>query len=221
MNTASPSCCITAWFVDYREIDGHDLMDLLLGRVEQSNHEFLFHYCNSYMNAVRWHLQNSKLNNHSYFRKKNSWFLICFSTWLLRLLIWSSTVFSLNANLLRCSFIPSFSGSSVWKAFYFTPNFYPENATACFHTHVCFCTSEHVTYHHPPLLFDLLQDPSETTPLTPDTEPAFHAILSVMEEAVETHKRTVKPVESQLSLSNVAWKPWLQPCRSTFGQLCQ
>lgn len=44
-----------------REIDGHDLMDLLQRRVEwELNHEFLFHYCNAYLNAVRWHPQNSK-----------------------------------------------------------------------------------------------------------------------------------------------------------------
>lgn len=43
-----------------REIDGHDLMDLLQGRVERSNHDFLFHYCSSYLNAVRWHPHNSK-----------------------------------------------------------------------------------------------------------------------------------------------------------------
>lgn len=35
-------------------------MDLLEGRVERSNHEFLFHYCSSYLNAVRWHPANSK-----------------------------------------------------------------------------------------------------------------------------------------------------------------
>lgn len=109
----------------------------------------------------------------------------------------------------------------MWKAFFFTPNFYPENGTGCFHTHVCFCTPAHVTYHDPPLLFDLSRDPSESTPLTPDTEPAFHAILGAMGEAVEAHERTVKPVESQLSLGNVIWKPWLQPCRSTFGRLCR
>ncbi|CAG06631.1 unnamed protein product, partial [Tetraodon nigroviridis] len=145
-----------------RVIDGHDPMDLLQGRAERSEHEFLFHYCNSYLNAVRWHPRNS---------------------------------------------------SSVWKAFYFTPNFYPENGTACSHTHVCFCTAGHVTYHDPPLLFDLSRDPSETTPLTPDTEPAFHTVVRAMQEAAEAHKRTVKPVESQLSLGNVIWKPWLQPCR--------
>nr|XP_046238645.1 steryl-sulfatase [Scatophagus argus] len=153
-----------------REIDGHDLMDLLQGRTERSKHEFLFHYCNSYLNAVRWHPRNS---------------------------------------------------SSVWKAFYFTPNFYPENETACFHTHVCFCTPDYVTYHNPPLLFDLSKDPSETMPQTPDTEPDFHAILALMEEAVKKHQRSMTPVESQLSAWNVMWKPWLQPCGSTLSHFCQ
>ncbi|XP_026218210.1 steryl-sulfatase [Anabas testudineus] len=153
-----------------RDIDGHDLMDLLQGKAERSKHEFLFHYCNSYLNAVRWHPQNS---------------------------------------------------NSVWKALYFTPNFYPENETACFHTHVCFCSPDYVTYHDPPLLFELTSDPSETTALTPDTEPAFHSILAVMNEAAERHKESVKPVESQFSLWNVMWKPWLQPCCSTLSQLCQ
>ncbi|XP_060922737.1 steryl-sulfatase [Limanda limanda] len=153
-----------------REIDGHDLMDLLQGRVERSNHEFLFHYCNAYFNAVRWHPRNS---------------------------------------------------SSVWKAFYFTPNFDSENATTCVNTQICFCTPGCVTYHDPPLLFDLSKDPSETTPLTPDSEPAFESIVSVMAEAVERHRRSVKPVENQLSVGNLMWKPWLLPCCSTLGQLCQ
>ncbi|KAM6958449.1 steryl-sulfatase [Tautogolabrus adspersus] len=153
-----------------REIDGHDLMALLQGTTDRSNHEFLFHYCSSYLNAVRWHPRNS---------------------------------------------------SSVWKAFYFTPNFYPENETACHHTHVCFCQPDYVTYHDPPLLFDLSKDPSETTPLTPDTEPAFSSILAVMNEAAETHRRSVKPGESQVSAGGVLWRPWMQPCCSTFSQLCQ
>lgn len=115
----------------------------------------------------------------------------------------------------------SFSGSSVWKAFYFTQNFYPENKTGCFHTHICFCTPEYVTFHDPPLLFDLSKDPSESTPLTPDTEPAFHSVLATMKEAVKMHRRSLKPVENQLSHANLMWKPWLQPCCSTVMQLCQ
>ncbi|KAM7375002.1 hypothetical protein PAMA_014203 [Pampus argenteus] len=155
---------------DDREIDGHDIMDLLQGRVERSKHEFLFHYCNAYLNAVRWHPRNS---------------------------------------------------TAVWKAFYFTPNFYPENKTTCFHTHVCFCTPDYVTYHNPPLLFELTGDPSENRPLTPDTEPDFYSILAVMQAAAERHQSSVKPVESQISTGNIMWKPWLQPCCSTLSQLCQ
>ncbi|XP_038133996.1 steryl-sulfatase-like isoform X2 [Cyprinodon tularosa] len=153
-----------------RKIDGHNLMDLLQGKAERSNHEFLFHYCNSYLNAVRWHPNNS---------------------------------------------------SSVWKAFYFTPDFYPKDRTTCQHTQVCLCSPDYVTSHNPPLLFDLSTDPSETRPLSPDTEPAFHSVLAAMEQAVEAHQSSVRPVESQLSAGNMMWKPWLQPCCSTIAQLCR
>uniref|UniRef100_H2PUV2 Steroid sulfatase n=1 Tax=Pongo abelii TaxID=9601 RepID=H2PUV2_PONAB len=42
-----------------RIIDGRDLMPLLEGKSQRSDHEFLFHYCNAYLNAVRWHPQNN------------------------------------------------------------------------------------------------------------------------------------------------------------------
>ncbi|KYO30308.1 steryl-sulfatase-like [Alligator mississippiensis] len=68
-----------------RIIDGHDLMPLLQGKIIQSKHEFLFHYCNAYLNAVRWHPGNS---------------------------------------------------DAIWKAFFFTPIFYPEDSNGCYHSHV-------------------------------------------------------------------------------------
>uniref|UniRef100_A0A8C9QCG4 Sulfatase N-terminal domain-containing protein n=1 Tax=Spermophilus dauricus TaxID=99837 RepID=A0A8C9QCG4_SPEDA len=43
-----------------RIIDGRDLMPLLQGKSQRSEHEFLFHYCNAYLNAVRWHPPNSE-----------------------------------------------------------------------------------------------------------------------------------------------------------------
>ncbi|XP_059014686.1 steryl-sulfatase isoform X1 [Mustela lutreola] len=42
-----------------RIIDGRDLMPLLQGKTQHSDHEFLFHYCNFYLNAVRWRPRNS------------------------------------------------------------------------------------------------------------------------------------------------------------------
>lgn len=153
-----------------RHIDGHDLMDLLQSRAETSKHEFLFHYCNAFLNAVRWKPANS---------------------------------------------------SSVWKAFFFTPDWSPPGSAGCFHTHVCFCTPDAVTFHDPPLLFDLSRDPSESTPLTPRTEPSFHAVLAAMRQAVETHESGLTPVESQFSSGKLIWKPWLQPCCSSFTRLCR
>uniref|UniRef100_A0A3Q3VU57 Sulfatase N-terminal domain-containing protein n=1 Tax=Mola mola TaxID=94237 RepID=A0A3Q3VU57_MOLML len=43
-----------------RELDGHDLMPLLEGKVARSQHEFMFHYCGVYLNAVRWHPHGSE-----------------------------------------------------------------------------------------------------------------------------------------------------------------
>lgn len=144
-----------------RVIDGRDLMPLLLGHVHRSEHEFLFHYCNAYLSAVRWRPHNS---------------------------------------------------SSVWKAFYFTPNFDPPGSNGCFSTHVCMCHGHHVTHHDPPLLFDIARDPRERHPLTPETEPRHGEILRIMDAAARAHVATLEEVPNQLSMSNVAWKPWLQLC---------
>ncbi|MBN3285644.1 STS sulfatase, partial [Polyodon spathula] len=152
-----------------RIIDGHNLMPLLQGSVLQSEHEFLFHYCNAYLNAVRWHPRQS---------------------------------------------------DNIWKIFFFTPNFYPENSNGCSHTHVCLCTKGYITRHDPPLLFDLSKDPSEEIPLTPETEPNFHLIMAVVQQAVANHTKTLSDVPDQLSLSNAIWKPWLQPCCSSLSELC-
>ncbi|XP_042529369.1 steryl-sulfatase-like [Dipodomys spectabilis] len=143
-----------------RIIDGRDLMPLLRGEIARSKHEFLFHYCNSYLNAVRWHPKNS---------------------------------------------------TSIWKAFYFTPNFSPPGSNGCHDTHVCLCHGRHVTRHDPPLLFDLSRDPRELAPLTPATEPRFHTVLRAMAQAAQRHTASVPPhITNQLSMGHLLWKPWLQ-----------
>ncbi|XP_048653349.1 steryl-sulfatase isoform X2 [Marmota marmota marmota] len=116
-----------------------------------------------------------------------------------------------------------YKGSSVWKAFYFTPKFHPKGANGCFSTHVCLCLDGHVTRHRPPLLFDLSTDPGEKSPLTPETEPRFQDILRVMQEAADRHTQTLSAdVPNQLSLGNTLWKPWLQVCcASSSGLSCQ
>ncbi|XP_066475454.1 steryl-sulfatase isoform X2 [Tiliqua scincoides] len=152
-----------------RIIDGHDLMPLLQGITLQSKHEFLFHYCNAYLNAVRWHPRNSK---------------------------------------------------SIWKVFFFTPNFSPEGSSGCYDSHVCFCHGNFITHHDPPLLFDLSTDPEEKNPLTPATETRFYEVLRAVQEAVNNHTESLLAVPSQFALGNILWKPWLQPCCSSFLQFC-
>uniref|UniRef100_A0A8C9GFD3 Uncharacterized protein n=2 Tax=Piliocolobus tephrosceles TaxID=591936 RepID=A0A8C9GFD3_9PRIM len=38
-----------------RVIDGQDLLPLLLGTAQHSDHEFLMHYCEGFLHAARWH----------------------------------------------------------------------------------------------------------------------------------------------------------------------
>uniref|UniRef100_A0A3B5KVP1 Sulfatase N-terminal domain-containing protein n=1 Tax=Xiphophorus couchianus TaxID=32473 RepID=A0A3B5KVP1_9TELE len=42
-----------------RHLDGYNLMPLLEGKAARSKHEFMFHYCGGYLNAVRWHPTDS------------------------------------------------------------------------------------------------------------------------------------------------------------------
>ncbi|KAM7044507.1 arylsulfatase F-like [Molossus nigricans] len=130
-----------------RVIDGRNLMPLLQGKAQRSEHEFLFHYCTKFIHAARWHPKNSE---------------------------------------------------AMWKVHYVTPIFQPPGAQACYETLLCQCVGENVTYHDPPLLFDLSRDPSESTPLTSDTEPLYDLVISTVADALMEHKKSITPVELQL-----------------------
>uniref|UniRef100_F6R5H3 Arylsulfatase family member H n=1 Tax=Equus caballus TaxID=9796 RepID=F6R5H3_HORSE len=105
--------------------------------------------------------------------------------------------------------------ATVWKVHYVTPKFSPEGAGACYGSGMCSCTGD-VTYHDPPLLFDISRDPSESQPLNPDNEVLFDSVVKKIEAAIKEHRRTLTPVPQQLSVFNTIWKPWLQPCCGTF-----
>ncbi|XP_026563130.1 steryl-sulfatase isoform X3 [Pseudonaja textilis] len=113
-----------------------------------------------------------------------------------------------------------FKGNAIWKIFYFTPNFSPKESNGCYDYHVCFCHGPYITYHDPPLLFDLFKDPEENNPLTPETESRFHEILQTIHHAVDNHTKSILAVPNQFSLGHILWKPWLQPCCSSLLQWC-
>uniref|UniRef100_A0A3Q2Y5V6 Arylsulfatase H n=2 Tax=Hippocampus comes TaxID=109280 RepID=A0A3Q2Y5V6_HIPCM len=106
---------------------------------------------------------------------------------------------------------------SIFKVHFITPNFSPLGAVGCYDTHICYCHGKHVTQHNPPLLYDLLRDPSESHPLGPDTEPRYAEILSQTAEAVQRHLRSLADKQpNQLTWEKILWRPWLQPCCGTF-----
>uniref|UniRef100_A0A671E6B5 Arylsulfatase F n=1 Tax=Rhinolophus ferrumequinum TaxID=59479 RepID=A0A671E6B5_RHIFE len=148
-----------------RVIDGQNLMPLLQGAVQHSEHEFLFHYCGVYLHAARWNPKDSQ---------------------------------------------------AVWKVHYVTPVFQPPGAQACYETKLCECSGEGVRYHDPPLLFDLSRDPSESTPLTGDTEPLYELVIKTVADAVQAHRKTIIPVQLQLGKELNEDRVWLKPCCGVF-----
>uniref|UniRef100_G1LFK4 Arylsulfatase F n=1 Tax=Ailuropoda melanoleuca TaxID=9646 RepID=G1LFK4_AILME len=104
---------------------------------------------------------------------------------------------------------------AVWKVHYVTPVFQPPGAHACYETIYCPCSGNLVTYHDPPLLFDITRDPSESTPLTRDTEPSFDVVIQTVANAVKEHKRSIIPVQHQLTSLNYD-NLWLKPCCGVF-----
>ncbi|ELK35482.1 Arylsulfatase H [Myotis davidii] len=148
-----------------RVIDGRDLMPLLQGEIQRSEHEFLFHYCSRFLHAARW-------------RPKDS--------------------------------------NAMWKVHYVTPIFQPPGAQACYETNYCQCIGDNVTYHDPPLLFDLSQDPSESNPLTKDTEPLYDLVIQTVADAVEEHRKTIAPVQPHLGPERNRRFVWLLSCCRVF-----
>ncbi|XP_014394880.1 PREDICTED: arylsulfatase F [Myotis brandtii] len=148
-----------------RVIDGRNLMPLLQGQVQRSEHEFLFHYCSRFLHAARW-------------RPKDS--------------------------------------DAMWKVHYVTPIFQPPGAQACYETTYCQCIGDNVTYHDPPLLFDLSQDPSESTPLTKDTEPLYDLVIHTVADAVKEHRKTITQVQPQLGPDRNRQFVWLMSCCGVF-----
>lgn len=104
----------------------------------------------------------------------------------------------------------------MWKVHYVTPVFQPPGAQACYETKACTCSGEGVTYHDPPLLFDLSRDPSESTPLTGDTEPLYDLVIETVADAVQGHRKTIIPVQLQLGKELNEDRIWLKPCCGVF-----
>ena len=101
------------------------------------------------------------------------------------------------------------TGNTVWKAHFMTPKFTPGIegcVTKGFHD-TCKCNGDDVTLHKPPLLFDLTEDPSESTPLDPRGS-LYQHVINIIGQAVSTHQKTVCDVPNELDMND--WSTSLQ-----------
>ena len=96
----------------------------------------------------------------------------------------------------------------MYKLFYVTPNWRPGTQRCEF---VCDCYGPTVTYHDPPVMYNIGRDPSETTNLD-IKQPQYKDILDIMEKRLAEHKNSITPVPKQLQMSYQLPRPWLQEC---------
>jgi arylsulfatase A-like enzyme len=111
----------------------------------------------------------------------------------------------------------------IWKVYFYTPNYKNDREDKC--EYVCQCTGSHVIQHHPPRIFNLVDDLNERNDLkdssTIDAQNKYQHVLKEVKKAVEEHNMslTYKAAESQFSFWKSIWRPDLQPCCSWYN-LC-
>jgi hypothetical protein len=100
------------------------------------------------------------------------------------------------------------SGEAVYKVHFASPQWYPGTEGCGF---ICDCHGSIITWHDPPLLFNVQKDPSEKQ-LLDVTEPKHQAILQEMYYRIDKFKGTLTDVPSEFSFWKLIPMPWLQPC---------
>jgi arylsulfatase A-like enzyme len=98
------------------------------------------------------------------------------------------------------------NGDDVYKVHYVTPNWLPGTQECQF---ICPCHGSGVTYHDPPLLYNIARDPSETRPLLLAD---YGNVMEAVNKAITAHKNSIETVPSQFSVAKLLPRPWLQPC---------
>ena len=99
----------------------------------------------------------------------------------------------------------------VWKAHFVTPK-WTEGTDSCSGKGiVCRCQGDFVTVHDQPLLFDVTNDPAESTPISAD-RPEYQDVMKHIYPAIKMHKESIESVPNQLELYKNFFHPSLQMC---------
>ena len=99
-------------------------------------------------------------------------------------------------SLQAVTYIP-YPKDHIWKLHYNIPA-WKDGKERC--EGVCLCYPPHVIKLRPPLLFDLRSDPTEDKPFS-SMQDSYRTISMKIAKAVTKHKKTVVPVEDQLTVS--------------------
>jgi len=96
----------------------------------------------------------------------------------------------------------------VWKVHLATP-VWETGTQGC--GWICDCYGDAVTWHDPPIMYNLATDPQENSPYNV-SEPKYAAIWEHIREKIQEHSESIDEVPDMYSVSNLLPRPWLQPC---------
>jgi len=98
----------------------------------------------------------------------------------------------------------------IWKAHFMTPKWTEGTESCVGKAIVCRCHGDRVKVQDPPLLYDVSNDPAESSPIAADS-PVYKEVMKNISPALKTHNESIKHVPSQLGRKNF-FHPQLQMC---------
>ncbi|KAJ7328571.1 hypothetical protein OS493_024491 [Desmophyllum pertusum] len=102
------------------------------------------------------------------------------------------------------------NSDTVWKAHFMTAK-WTEGTESCTGSGICGCHGNQVNVHNPPLLYDITDDPAESSPIAAEM-PEYKEAMSDIYPALKTHKEGVQSVPGQLGMRKNFFYPRLQMC---------
>ncbi|KAL9983010.1 hypothetical protein ACROYT_G005131 [Oculina patagonica] len=103
------------------------------------------------------------------------------------------------------------NSDTVWKAHFMTPK-WTEGTESCIGKGiVCRCHGDRVKFQDPPLLYDVIKDHSESSPM-PVHMPEYKEVMKDIYPALKTHKESIESAPGQLSGRKNFFHPSLQMC---------
>ena len=102
------------------------------------------------------------------------------------------------------------NSDTVWKAHFMTAK-WNRGTEACIGHAICGCHGDHVEVQDPPLLYDVTDDPAESSPIAADT-PEYKEVMTDIYPALKTHMKGIQNVPGQLGYKKNFFYPRLQMC---------